>query len=470
MKYLIQPWAHQLKAIGEAANRSCYALFFEQGTGKTGTMINILRHQYAANEQCLNTLILCPQIVIENWKREFLAHSDIHPDIFVCLRGSEKKRIEAANLAWSTGYGHVYITNYEAMLMTGLVKVLADIEPYAIVLDESHKIKELTAKRTKAVLKLAEKAPLRYILSGTPIVNSPMDIFSQFLFLDRGESFGTNFFAFRHEYFADRNRSRPRHCYFPDWQPKADTNERINKLIYKKGMRVLKKDCLDLPPFVRQYVDVEMSSEQNKAYKDMERDSVAVVSDRVVSADMAITKALRMQQIVTGFVKDDNDDTIELGQNRINALCEVIDFLPGDAQFIIWAVFKENYRAIRLLLDTMGVKYGEIVGGTKTEARQEAIDGLESGKLRAILAHPGAGGVGANLTAASYAIYYSRDFSLENDLQSEARNYRGGSDRHRCITRIDLVTPGTTDEIVLTALKNKQNVSEQILKYLGATK
>jgi SNF2 family DNA or RNA helicase len=98
------------------------------------------------------------------------------------------------------------------------------------------------------------------------------------------------------------------------------------------------------------------------------------------------------------------------------------------------------------------------------KARQEAIDSFQNDpSVRVMIANPAAGGVGVTLTAASYMIYYSRDFSLENDLQSEARCHRGGSEAHEKITRIDIVAPGTIDEVILEALERKENLATKIL-------
>ena len=80
-----------------------------------------------------------------------------------------------------------------------------------------------------------------------------------------------------------------------------------------------------------------------------------------------------------------------------------------------------------------------------------------------MIANQSAGGVGINLVEASYSIYYSKGFKLEDDLQSEARNYRGGSEIHTSVTRIDLVTPNSIDELVNEALASKQQISDNIL-------
>lgn len=470
MHYKIQPWAHQLRAIEAAEGKTHYALFFEQGCGKTSTVINMLRAVYDRRNGVVSTLVLCPSIVVENWRREFLSHSDIADDEVISLVGTGSQRLLALDKWLSSGSNlkkRVVITNYEAMYMK-LYDALNEWSPEAIILDESHKIKELTAKRTKKVIALSKTASYKYILTGTPILNSPMDIYSQFLFLDGGETFGSNYYKFRSEYFVDHNAHRPRHCYFPDWRPREGSLEKINACIYTKAMRVLKSQCLDLPPFVRQTVEVEMTGEQLRVYKDMESDAVAYFKNDVISADLAITKALRLQQIVTGYVTNDEGQLQIFPDNqRIEALGELLESIGENQKVIVWAVFKQNYEDIRRLLGHRKISYTELTGETPPGDRQRNVDlfNRETGP-RVLIANPASAGIGVNLVAASYAIYFSRGFSLENDLQSEARNYRGGSERHSKVTRIDIVTRGSMDLVVLEALKNKQDVSEAILYHM----
>ena len=415
----------------------------------------------------VSALILCPQIVIENWKRELISNTDIPAENIITLRGSQKERI--ARLLSAAGiWPNIIITNYEALLMKDLLADFETVKFEIVALDESHKCKDVSAKRTRAAIRLGMAAKYRYILSGTPVVNSPADIFSQFLFLDKGETFGKNYFAFRRNFFYDKNANMPRHCYFPDWTIRDGALQQMNSLIYKKAMRVRKSECLDLPPFVRQTVEVEMTPEQQTLYRKMERDAVAECNGKIISADLAIKKALRLQQIVTGHVVDDDKNLIRIRHNRIGALREVIESIPIDEKFVIWACFKHNYEEIRFVLESMGIKYGEVHGEVSASDQQRAIERLDdvSSGYRSLICHPASGGTGVNMVAASYSIFYSRSHNLEHDLQSEARTYRGGSERHRKVTRIDLVTPGTTDDIILNALANKQNVAEEILRYL----
>lgn len=471
MEYKIKPWAHQLKAIELAKEREHFALFFEQGCGKTSTLINILRHKFASNGGLLSTLILCPAIVVENWKREIEAHSDIPPWNVHCLTGSSFERCcDFERFITVPGAGRIAITNYEALNMESLFKKkLLFWRPEIVVLDESHKCKDLSAKRTKRVLELGATARYRYILSGTPIVNSASDIYSQFEFLDHGESFGKSFWEFRRQYFVDKNQHRPRHAYFPDWRIRPGALEQINEKVYKKAMRVTKAEALDLPPLVRQIVDVDLSEEQRRMYDRLEMDAVAYFEGGVISADLAITKALRLQQIVTGYYQDDDGKMHVFEKNpRITALEEVIDSIGPTHKIIVWAVFKKNYADIERLLESKGIPYVSVTGEQTAKEKQEAVDVFNNAwsSARVLIGHPASAGIGVNLTVADYAIFYSRNFSLENDLQAEARNHRGGSERHQKITRIDLVARDTTDEAVLTALADKQDVSERILKYL----
>ena len=106
-----------------------------------------------------------------------------------------------------------------------------------------------------------------------------------------------------------------------------------------------------------------------------------------------------------------------------------------------------------------------LTGRQNQAQKQLAIDSFQNDKeTRVIIANQAAGGTGVNLTAASYSVYYTRNFSLEHDIQSQARNYRGGSDIHEKVTRIDLVTPESIDEHILDALAKKEDMAEQILK------
>lgn len=460
-------WAHQKKALQLARERKSLALFWEMGTGKTRAMIEILEAVRRSRSTGFKTLIFCPIIVMQNWKREFLLYSGLEERDIGIVYGSQKQRCDALEKGHS-----VWITNYESLLMATFVTRLHEVCPAVLVFDESHKLKNLRSKRTMAAIKLADRSKRRYLLSGTPVLNSPMDLFSQYRVLDLGETFGTNFYSFRAEYFVDKNAGMPKIKYFPNWVVRRGALEAMNSKIAGSSMTVKKKDCLDLPPLVKTKVYVEMSPEQKAIYESMQKDFVAFTLSGMCVASLAITKGLRLMQIVSGYLP------VEEGQHvtetafketpREAALRELLSELTPQHKVIVWAVYHSNYATIRKACDDLSLSYVEIHGQVSTDLKFKAVDRFNNDpSVRVLIGHPGSGGIGINLVAASYSIFYSRNFSLENDLQAEARNYRGGSEIHEKITRIDFVTPGTIDELVLKSLENKIDVGEKILRSIA---
>ena len=468
LKYKIKPWHHQREAIERSVEMRDFAFFFEQGAGKTMTAINSARILYYRNKRLLRTLILGPPIVRKNWVDEWKMHSTIHPNLILMLDGPGAKRAQAVKNLGKDPF--IVITNYESLRNDDLLEAIEAWHPELIIFDESHKCKTHNSGTTKNCFRLAQSAKHRYILTGTPVLNSPSDLFSQFKIMDLGQTFGKSYFAFRDKYFMDKNRNMPKQNYFPDWKPKPGIEAELNRNIKEKSMRVLKKDCLDLPPYVKTKVDVELTPEQKRVYDELARDFVSYVTENeAVVANMALTKALRLLQISTGFVhvedRDGNTQEKIFKKNpRDSALIEVLDAIPETEKVIIWAVFRRNYDSIRAVCKKLGLRIVEVHGGVSDKKKRENVDLFNSdGGPRVLLGHPASAGIGINLVSASYSIFYSRTFNLGDDLQAEARNYRGGSEIHDKVTRIDLVAPGTIDEYVLACLGDKINLATKIV-------
>jgi SNF2 family DNA or RNA helicase len=467
-------WGHQVQAIIASTVLKDLGLFFEQGTGKTRTMIEVLRRKYAEKNKLRKTLILCPVIVCENWRREFKMYSKIAQKDIVVLTGSGASRIKkfVEEVGQDLTKEKIIVTNYEAMQMEDFYKLIMMWNPEILVCDESQRLKNPESKRAKAVVRLADISQHNYTLTGTPILNSAMDVYMQFRVLDRGETFGKNFYGFRNAYFMDANQSfKSKQHYFPKWEERPETYEILQSKIKTKAIRVLKKDCLDLPPFVRQSVSVSLSKEQAKAYREIYNDFITWVESksgepRAVVANLAIVKALRLQQIVTGFVNDENGNPHRLPCPRIDALEEIIEGIDPKAKIIIWCAFKENYKQVRELCEKIGRGYRELHGEVSHADREKNLQAFrEDPEVTVMIANQAAAGLGVNLIEASYAVYYSKSFRLEDDLQSEARNYRGGSEMHAKVTRIDLVCAGSIDELINESLAKKQAIGDSILSW-----
>lgn len=470
--YITPPYDWQKNLLKLSMAQTDIAVLADMGTGKTKGIIDVLRYRYGLAKRIRKTLIISPLVTLYNWKDEFAKQSTIKPDRIHVMEGSTKKKLDTLTKAIKNDPCQILIVNYEALISNDMVKALLEWCPEILVLDESHYVKSHKAKRSKNVELIARQATQgRIISSGTAITNSVTDIFMQFKILDAGETFGTNFYTFQAKYMYDAN-ARWTHLqkHFPKWEPRPEKFAELQEKIYKKGIRVNKEECVDLPDFVQEVYKVALSPSQRKAYDAMEKEFVAFVEESTAKgisvATTALTKALRLQQIVTGHVKTDDGNIIEFKDNpRLDALEELISSLHSNHKIIIWCAFKQNYIQIGKMLEKLKVKHVYITGNENLEQKVESMDSLrDDPEVRVAVCHRKAAGIGVNLVAADYSIVYSRNFSLEQELQSRDRNYRGGSNMHSKVTKIDLCAIDTVDELVTEALCNKKEIADSVIE------
>lgn len=458
VKMKTDPQAHQKKVLPILKTWPHIAWFWEMGTGKTWLgcykIFNTLTHNKNAK-----ILIVCPNTVTSVWAKEIKKHTFLKN--FVILSGTKKKRLEFLN----DFSKNIFIINFEGIQT--VITELQEIKWSLIIIDESHKIKNHKAKQTKGILSLSSKE--RMILTGTPVLNNYLDIFSQFLFLDRGETFGTNFFGFRHKYFEDRNARRIRTGgYFPDWQIKPGSKKEIRQKMKNLCFRLKREDCLDLPPriFHNEYID--MSAEQKKRTKEMMQDCLIWLEkeEKAVTAQIAATKSIRFSQITSGFLKTEDGTIFKMKENpKLKTLKSIVEEIlcKKKNKIIIWAYFKHDIR----LLEKELKKYNPVVlaGGVKNH--QEVQDKFNNKrKHRILIAQPQSAGLGLTLVAANYTIYYSYNYSAGDYWQSLQRNYRKGSEIHKKIVCIKLICRNSIDGVIFKNLKKKKKMANAILNYI----
>lgn len=469
LQFKLKPYDWQFNAMEKAEQSSCFAFLAEVGSGKTGALINTLRLRYGHQARIMKTVIFTPLITLYNWGNEFKKHSNIPDnDILILSKAAKRNKDFAKFISRDSG---IVIVNYEAVLNEDFFKLLKKWGIEIIVCDEMHYIKNYKSKRSKAICDLAVNTKYRFGLTGTPILNSPMDIFMQWKFLDLGERFGTNFFRFRAKYFQDANAAwSGREKHFPKFEFIPDMAAEFHNKIYEVAVRVTKEQCLDLPPLIVKDIKVPLSPEQQKYYDEMKRDFITFVKDsndkpRAVVAQIALTKALRLQQICCGYMTTEDGQEINMKKvPRLDVLKELLEQITPDHKVIVWCSFKNNYKQIGSVCEELGLGHGFITGEMTLDEKKNTMDRLKSDDAcRVVIANRRAGGIGINLIEASYSIVYSRNFSLGEEIQSEARNYRGGSEMHDRIVKINLVAPSTIDELVAEALASKQDISDKII-------
>ncbi len=455
-------WNHQVKALEFVkASKLGAALHLDPGTGKTAIAVKWIEGLFQASEH--RALVFTPPVVCAQWLKEFDTFTSL-ASYAVTATGSSQKKIKAI-----TSGASIVVTNYESVRSKDVIKALYDFKPTILICDESHRVKSSSAKQSKEITKLSKMCRHRMNMTGTPMTNSELDLFQQFLILDNGATFGNNFYTFRAKYFEDKNvYKRGQHNYFPDWQVRKGAREEISRILSKRSFVVRKSECLDLPDMVYKEIEVDLSPEQVRVYESMKKDFLATLEDargnsQVAVGRLVITKGLRLQQIVSGFVGVEEGQDVSFKDNpRLEALEDLLTDLTKPV--IVWACFRKNYEDIASVCEKLKLTYGYLTGGQNPSQREETIQAFRRGEVQVLIANQGAGGVGVNLIEAPNAIYYSRDFSLEKDIQSEARNYRGGSEIHEKVTRYDLVAKGTIDVEILKALRAKKDVLEYLLQ------
>jgi len=478
MKYkTFAPYPHQIEAHARASNANHYAFLFEMGTGKTFTTILMLRDIYTKNKAVTKTLIVSPAVTLSNWKDEILMHSFIPEEKIYIANQVGKKRLTKLNEYLEKDENIIIITNYEAFLNTDFLNRIILWDSKVIVADEMHYIKSEKSKRSKVLVTLADNVRSAsgsvFGLTGTPVLNSPEDLFMQWRFLDGGKTFTQNYFAFRAHFMKDENSNWARKPgYFPKWVFRNERMPEIQKAISTSSMSVKKEEVLkDLPPMVVINRKVKMSTDQRRMYDSLKEDFLTWIDNQqgiseAVVANLAIVKALRLMQIASGFVTTDEGNTIPIQDNpKIPVLKELLQQITVNNKVILWCAFKYNYKQLAKVCEELGIKYVLLTGEQDTEQKNENVKEFRKDpNCKVIIANRKAGGIGINLVEASYSIVFSRNFNLADELQSEARNFRGGSQIHEKITKINLILEDSIEVEAIEMLSKKQAIADNVIQ------
>ncbi len=404
-------------------------------------------------------LIVAPTSVCSVWPKEFDEYADFKYNVAVLLGEKQKRLATLRSLdAFPFKALRVAVINYESTWREGLYEALQEWAPDMVIADESQRIKEPSAKQSKALHRLGDIAKYKLILSGTPIQNNAIDLFSQYRFLDP-TVFGTNFYAFRSRYAIMGGFDRRQIVGYKD----------LDKLIQKEhsiAYRVTKDEALDLPEqtFLNRYIPLEGAAKN--LYDRIKRDSFAELENGgQITAPTVLTKLLRLQQFTGGFIQADEGTRPELVfKGKIDALGDILDDYVIDAgkKLVIFCRFRPEIDLIGEALKKRRIKYAAIFGDIKIEDRGPIVADFQSNpETKVFLAQIDTAGLGITLTAADTCVYYSVNFNYAAYSQSLARIHRIGQ-RNAC-TYIHLVVEKSIDETVLKALARKEDLAKTVV-------
>lgn len=461
-----------------------YALFMEQGTGKTAVAIAALCNLAARKKGGrFRALIVAPKNVRLNWHKEIakFATRKIRSRV---LRGGALDRVKIILDALSFAGDEdaaVVICSYESVERSwGVIK---EIDWDMCVLDESHYIKSTYAQRGKRALQLREICDRRYVLTGTPITNHLIDLYNQLEFIGNGASGFRSWRAFK-RFHAVTVETASGFDKIVGAQNVPFMQERLARLAF-----IIRKDeaLPDLPDKVYDIEEVEMSKRQSDYYDqiceklmiEIDEELSKDEDDRSLTINNILTKLLRLAQITSGFVKWDEvwSDEGELirpaaieaidPNPKVERLLEILKEKGPNEKTIVWACWKQDIQSIQEAIEAAGIRCVSFYGGTSDNDRIEAERAFnEDDDCKVFIGNPAAGGVGLNLlgyppgrgdeyeTNCDHVIYFSQNWSMTHRLQSEDRAHRRGARNNVRIT--DLCCPGTIDEEIRARVTEKK--------------
>lgn len=435
-----------------------FGFLFEMGCGKTLTAIMTMGAMYQAGK--IDKVLVCaPTSVCSVWPEDLEKFASFRYQARVLL-GDKAKRIKMLNELNNYPFRglKVAVINYESTWRDDIKEAIEEWLPDMVICDESQRIKTHDASQSKELHRLGDMAKYKLILSGTPVQNNAVDIFSQYRFLD-ASVFGNNFYAFRNRY-----------CCMGGFNNKQIIGYRnMDELIkkeYSVAYRVTKEEALDLPETVFKTVNIEFEPKEKKLYDQLKKDSFAELENGgQITATTVLTKLLRLQQLTGGFLVADETTKPELvSEGKINALEDIIDdYVIGEGKkLVIFARFRAELDIIEKLIKKKKIQYGMIYGDIPQDERGDIVkDFQENPDTKIIVCQIQCAGLGITLTAASTCVYYSVDFNYANYAQSLARIHRIGQ-KNKCLY-IHLTVKGTVDEKVLKALAAKEDLAKTVV-------
>ena len=466
-KFKTKPYDHQIKALEKSVDEKNYAYFMEMGTGKSKVLVDNMAMLYDKGK-INGALIIAPKGVYNNWfTGEIPTHlaSHIKPKMVLWTAAISKTKQKEYDSLFETGYDlHILIMNVESF-STDKGRLFAGkflrAHRALMTIDESTTIKNPTAKRTKAIVALGKEAYYKRILTGSPVTKSPLDLFSQCNFLSDELLESGSYYSFKNRYAVMKT-----HNFGGRRVQLVHSYQRLDELAsILKGFsyRVLKEECLDLPPKVYIKREVELSKEQLQAYSTMKTAALATLKGKMATAPHVLTQMMRLHQITCGHLKNDDGTTTEIKSNRMTELMNLLDETEG--KVIIWGNYIYD---IENLVKAIGKEYGEdsvvqYYGATSSDDRAKAIKKFQDpdSKVRFFIGNPQTAGYGITLTAAGTVVYFSNGYDLEKRLQSEDRAHRIG--QTKSVTYVDFIAPKTVDEKIVKALRNKINIASQVM-------
>ena len=484
---------HQRAGVAYLATARRALLADEPGLGKTAQAIRALKALNDRGEQIFPALVVCPNTLKKNWAREFATWwPEVRTQVIKGTAAKRKKQfaepdVDVIILNWESLRSHSRLAPFGSIALIRCIECggedekistsrcevhkgeLNTIDFKAVIADEIHRSKDPKSKQTRALWAATGDADVRFALTGTPMSNDVVDMWSILHWLSPEDWPAKTKWIDR---YIDTMMNAFGGMMVIGVKPHMQ--EEFYKTVNPRMRRMLKKTVLPwLPEVMNERRDVEMGAKQTKAYSQMRDHMITELeSGEVLSAPSVLTQMTRLLQfassyaeIITDEFSGDQKAVLSDPSCKVDALMGDIksgDF--GDDSVAVCAVSRQLIEILSAEMTKAGIPHGLITGAQDEDERQKAIDDFQSKKIKWVLFTAQAGGVGITLTTARRLIMLQRPWSLVDYKQALDRVHRIGSEIHDSIIITDYVTEGTVEERVIEVLDSKADSFEQVVR------
>lgn len=426
------------------------AVLLDMGLGKTAitlTALNDLLFDYFTSHKIL---IIAPlRVARETWPNEIKKWEHLKDLKYSVVVGTEKERMTALYQP-----ADIYIINRENVCWL-VEKWKFDFD--TVVVDELSSFKNGKAKRFKSLMKVRPKVKRIVGLTGTPAGNGLMDLWAEFKVLDMGKRLGRFISGYRDEYFLPDKRNGQ---VIFTYKPKDGAEELIYKRINDITISMKAQDHIKMPELVEVEYPVYLNDKERKKYEELKKELVLSLDGGEITIANAATLANKLSQMANGAVYDDDGKVLELHDRKLEALEDIIEFSNGK-NLLVGYWFNHDLKRIEKKLDELGITYAKL-------DKSEDIERWNKGELQVGLIHPASAGHGLNLQeGGSNLVWYGLTWSLELYQQTIARLYRQGQKSETVVIQ-HIITKGTIDESILSALRNKDKTQSALIDAVKA--
>ena len=411
---------HQIAPVDKLEPVRVGALFMEMGTGKTRTAIELVCRRRASGK-VFRCVWFCPVSIKETVRHEILKHTDC-TDADIIMPDSTTSPSSLSDVFWII----VGIETMSASTATVLTLNETITEKTMVIVDESSYIKGHHARRTLRITSMSAKARYRLILSGTPVSQGIVDLYSQMYFLSPQILGYSSFHSFARNHLEYSEK-------YPGMIVRSHNVEFIAAKIQPYVYQVTKAACLTLPVKLHESHWLPMSAPQEDAYRQAKEEILTSIDADRFECYTLFRLFGALQQIASGYWHRWNEDEKswewhEYPHYRSERLVSLVESMPASTKVIIWTKFEHDIKqASAALRDRYGTESVSLFYGKVNESdRAAALVRFRTGPERFLIATQGCGGHGLTLNEASQVIFYTNGFKYSERLQAEDRCHRIG--------------------------------------------